>query len=116
MDPQSATLGSGSNEKQIPIDADHRQMCKFESMEEPTYDQVSKNLVELIESAIQFSGRHQSMVLRGFATAEAEHDVARKCKFNCLVSLMIYELSPSSNRRRRISRLVIKKVNLCRKR
>jgi hypothetical protein len=49
----SATLGSGTNEKQIPIDADHRQMCKFDFDQDLIYSQVSKNIVELTEHAIR---------------------------------------------------------------
>jgi hypothetical protein len=60
---ESATLGSGSHEKQIPIDADHRQMCKFGSDVDPAYDQVSKNLIDLIERATRLDNRKTSSTL-----------------------------------------------------
>lgn len=54
MDKESATLGlPGTREKQIPLDADHSKICKFESEDSPIYKQVADNVSELAERAIR---------------------------------------------------------------
>ena len=56
MDVKSATLGlSGTREKQIPIDGDHAQICKFDKADGDNYEQVAENLVELVYSATSFN-------------------------------------------------------------
>ncbi|SLM40185.1 P-loop containing nucleoside triphosphate hydrolase [Lasallia pustulata] len=54
VDQKSATLGlAGLRERQIPMDADHTGVCKFESAEGDDYEQVSFNLVRLVKSAVK---------------------------------------------------------------
>ncbi|KAA6414974.1 MAG: hypothetical protein FRX48_01725 [Lasallia pustulata] len=54
VDQKSATLGlAGLRETQIPMDADHTGVCKFESAEGDDYEQVSFNLVRLVKSAVK---------------------------------------------------------------
>ena len=54
MDKKSATLGlPGTREKQIAMDADHSQICKFERDDDDAYEQVADNMVELIANAVQ---------------------------------------------------------------
>ncbi|KAA6414866.1 MAG: hypothetical protein FRX48_01616 [Lasallia pustulata] len=54
VDQKSATLGlAGLRERQIPMDADHTGVCKFESAEGDDYEQVSFNLVRLVKSAVE---------------------------------------------------------------
>ncbi|KAH7394479.1 hypothetical protein BKA66DRAFT_567421 [Pyrenochaeta sp. MPI-SDFR-AT-0127] len=53
VDKGSATLGlPGTREKQIPMDTDHRQICKFSSDEDPRYQQVADSIVELMNDAV----------------------------------------------------------------
>ncbi|KAI1765268.1 hypothetical protein GGR53DRAFT_490515 [Hypoxylon sp. FL1150] len=48
----SAILGlPGTREKQIPLDADHRQICKFSSEEDPRYRQVADNISKMVSDA-----------------------------------------------------------------
>ncbi|KAI8633498.1 hypothetical protein F5Y19DRAFT_413884 [Xylariaceae sp. FL1651] len=52
VDPRSAVLGlPGTREKQVPLDADHRSMCKFESEEDCRYQLVASNITDMIEQA-----------------------------------------------------------------
>ncbi|SLM38551.1 P-loop containing nucleoside triphosphate hydrolase [Lasallia pustulata] len=54
VDQKSATLGlAGLRERQIPMDADHTGVCKFESAAGDDYEQVSFNLVRLVKSAVK---------------------------------------------------------------
>ncbi|MCJ1270174.1 hypothetical protein MMC22_010070 [Lobaria immixta] len=54
VDQKSATLGlAGLRERQIPMDADHTEVCKFESAEGDDYEQVSFNLGRLVKSAVK---------------------------------------------------------------
>ncbi|KAA6408308.1 MAG: hypothetical protein FRX48_08050 [Lasallia pustulata] len=54
VDQKSATLGlAGLRERQIPMDADHTGVCKFEGAEGNDYEQVSFNLVRLVKSAVE---------------------------------------------------------------
>lgn len=81
VDRHSATLGCGSNEKQIPIDADHRQICKFGYADDPTYYQVSKNIVDMINNALARGERSDGLAGECCAgDAEARLD-ALNCKF-----------------------------------
>lgn len=53
VDKGSATLGlPGTREKQIPVDADHRQICKFNSERDPRYQQVADNIISLMSEAV----------------------------------------------------------------
>ncbi|KAI1735199.1 hypothetical protein F4680DRAFT_453107 [Xylaria scruposa] len=55
VNKHSATLGlPGSHEKQIALNANHRHMCKFESAEDPIYQQVEINLLEMIQDAASY--------------------------------------------------------------
>ncbi|KAI1299608.1 hypothetical protein F5Y03DRAFT_408757 [Xylaria venustula] len=58
VDQKSALLGlPGTRERQIPIDADHRGICKFSSIEDPRYRLVEDNIAQIITSAT--SASHQ---------------------------------------------------------
>ncbi|KAI9656999.1 MAG: Serine active site containing protein 1 [Trizodia sp. TS-e1964] len=53
VEPESATLGlMPEREKQLGLDANHSQICKFESEEDPRYKQVESNIIHLINKAI----------------------------------------------------------------
>ncbi|KAI1075136.1 hypothetical protein F5B20DRAFT_595294 [Whalleya microplaca] len=46
----SAILGlPGTREKQIPLDADHRQICKFANDDDPMYQQVADNITKMFK-------------------------------------------------------------------
>ncbi|KAI1450024.1 hypothetical protein F5Y02DRAFT_413701 [Annulohypoxylon stygium] len=48
----SAILGlPGTREKQIPLDADHRQICKFANDNDPMYQQVADNITKMVNDA-----------------------------------------------------------------
>lgn len=54
MDKKSATLGlAGVRERQIPMEADHNGVCKFANAEGDDYEQVSFNLVRLVNAAVK---------------------------------------------------------------
>lgn len=54
MDKKSATLGlTGVRERQIPMETDHKGICKFASPDGDDYEQVSFNLIRLVKSAIE---------------------------------------------------------------
>ncbi|KAI4601048.1 Serine active site containing protein 1 [Pestalotiopsis sp. 9143b] len=56
VDPKAAVLGlPGSREKQIPLDADHSGICKFESSTDPIYQQVEENIARMAKDAVQDS-------------------------------------------------------------
>ncbi|KAI1390113.1 uncharacterized protein F4822DRAFT_224746 [Hypoxylon trugodes] len=60
VDHDSAVLGlPGTREKQIGLDADHRNICKFASDEDPGYQQVANNIVQMINAAI-IDHKHQA--------------------------------------------------------
>ncbi|KAI1376310.1 hypothetical protein F4677DRAFT_445568 [Hypoxylon crocopeplum] len=57
VDRHSAVLGlPGTREKQIPLDADHRNICKFKS-EDLRYYHVEDNIVKMINNALSFQCR-----------------------------------------------------------
>jgi hypothetical protein len=59
VDRKSAVLGlPGTRERQIPIDADHRTICKFADPEDPRYKLVEDNIVQMISGAIPASHRY----------------------------------------------------------
>ncbi|KAI5926246.1 hypothetical protein F4810DRAFT_586605 [Camillea tinctor] len=50
---ESATLGlAGSREKQLPLDSDHRGICKFDDEQDANYLTVETNIVQMINNAI----------------------------------------------------------------
>jgi hypothetical protein len=54
VDQKSATLGlAGVRERQIPVEANHSDVCKFVSAEGDDYEQVSFNIGWLVKSAIR---------------------------------------------------------------
>ncbi|XXG94019.1 hypothetical protein Hte_000270 [Hypoxylon texense] len=58
----SAILGlPGTREKQIPLDSNHRQICKFATDEDPRYHQVADNIAKMVNDAC--SCRKQSVHL-----------------------------------------------------
>jgi hypothetical protein len=53
VDRKSALLGlPGTRERQIPVDADHRDICKFASDEDPRYKLVEDNIAQMVRDAI----------------------------------------------------------------
>ncbi|MCJ1243623.1 hypothetical protein MMC30_000820, partial [Trapelia coarctata] len=64
VDKKSATLGlSGTRERQIPVDADHKDLCKFAGAEGSDYEAVSANLVWLANCAIKAAAERSRKVL-----------------------------------------------------
>jgi hypothetical protein len=54
VDKKSGTLGlAGHRERQIAVDADHNNICKFANAEDDDYEQISSNLVWLVNAAIE---------------------------------------------------------------
>ena len=54
VDKKSALLGlPGLRERQIPLDANHTNICKFSRADDPAYEQVSDNLVKFAKRAVQ---------------------------------------------------------------
>lgn len=54
VDQKSATLGlSGKRERQIAMDADHENICKFQAIDGDDYQQVADNIIEMAENAIK---------------------------------------------------------------
>ncbi|KAK6952740.1 hypothetical protein Daesc_005034 [Daldinia eschscholtzii] len=54
VDQNSAILGlPGTREKQIALDKDHRNICKFSSHDDPEYQQVADNIASMVYSAIR---------------------------------------------------------------
>ncbi|MCJ1383288.1 hypothetical protein MMC17_006401 [Xylographa soralifera] len=54
VDKKSATLGlPGLRERQIPMEADHADVCKYASADDDNYEQVSFNLVRLVKNAVR---------------------------------------------------------------
>ncbi|KAI0846312.1 hypothetical protein F5Y00DRAFT_244189 [Daldinia vernicosa] len=52
VSPSSAILGlSGTREKRIAMDTDHRNLCKFECENDPRYEQVAVNIVKMVNDA-----------------------------------------------------------------
>ncbi|KAI1355896.1 hypothetical protein F5Y01DRAFT_268006 [Xylaria sp. FL0043] len=52
VDQRSALLGlPGTRERQIPVDADHRGICKFPSEEDERYKLVEDNIAQMIKNA-----------------------------------------------------------------
>ncbi|KAI1200124.1 hypothetical protein F5X97DRAFT_294153 [Nemania serpens] len=52
VDSKSALLGlPGTRERQIPVDADHRGICKFASDEDPRYKLVEDNIAQMVTNA-----------------------------------------------------------------
>ncbi|KAI0010316.1 hypothetical protein F4779DRAFT_316823 [Xylariaceae sp. FL0662B] len=58
VNPKSAILGlPGTREKQIPLEANHSNICKFGSDKDPRYRQVADNLVKMINNASSSQNR-----------------------------------------------------------
>lgn len=49
VDPESATLGY-REEKQMPMNADHRSICKFETLSDPNYIIIRNSLISTIKN------------------------------------------------------------------
>lgn len=52
VDQKSATLGIAKRETMIALEADHKQVCKFESESDDNYEQVIGNILEMAEGAV----------------------------------------------------------------
>ncbi|KAI4134497.1 MAG: hypothetical protein LQ347_001477 [Umbilicaria vellea] len=77
VDQKSATLGlAGLRERQIPMDADHIGVCKFESAEGDDYEQVSFNLVRLVRSAVKAAAERARLALLSVPSSQALSDAA----------------------------------------
>lgn len=59
VDKFSATLGY-NHEEVLPLDADHRHICKFTSIEDPNYRKVRNALSRAVEM-IQLKGNHHNV-------------------------------------------------------
>ena len=54
VEKRSATLGlRGTRERQIPLDTDHSNICRFGSAEDDIYLQVAGNIEELVKEAVK---------------------------------------------------------------
>ncbi|KAI1085805.1 hypothetical protein F5B20DRAFT_519816 [Whalleya microplaca] len=61
VNQKSAVLGlPGVREKQIPLDANHSNICKFGSEQDPRYIQVADNIVKMINNASSCHSRTAS--------------------------------------------------------
>ncbi|KAL8403380.1 hypothetical protein RB594_008580 [Gaeumannomyces avenae] len=61
VDKRSATIGlPGTQETQIPLDANHSYICRFENDRDSTYRQVSDNIVRMINDATSHRGEEHS--------------------------------------------------------
>lgn len=70
VDKKSATLGlPGGREKQIALDADHANVCKFPRVDDDDYEQVADNLVDLAERAVKTFADQQRMEALSAAAA-----------------------------------------------
>ncbi|KAI9889078.1 MAG: hypothetical protein M1814_005801 [Vezdaea aestivalis] len=74
VDKSSATIGI-TNEKLFPIDANHRTICQFPSLESTEYGAVGKWIVDLVESATKEAAQRRSDGNIA-ATADLSIDVA----------------------------------------
>ncbi|KAF4175888.1 hypothetical protein CNMCM8694_002812 [Aspergillus lentulus] len=63
VDPASATLGY-RKEKQIPLNADHRSICKFEAPSDPNYILIRNALASTIKSAAESAQKWKERLLR----------------------------------------------------
>lgn len=62
MDQKSATLGLPSDrEQQIALDANHSNVCKFESIDDDDYEQVKENISMMIREALDNSERSMGL-------------------------------------------------------
>lgn len=50
----------GTREKQLALEADHRNICKFSSDEDPRYKQVADNIIDMINNACSPQERSNS--------------------------------------------------------
>ena len=54
VDKESAVLGlAGSREEVISLQADHGNLCKYESETDPSYKQVARNLQDVMRKVVQ---------------------------------------------------------------
>ncbi|PKX91768.1 NACHT and WD domain protein [Aspergillus novofumigatus IBT 16806] len=63
VDPDSATLGY-REEKRIPLNADHRSICKFEAPSDPNYILIRNALASTINSATESALKSKERLLR----------------------------------------------------
>ncbi|KAF7156482.1 hypothetical protein CNMCM5623_010152 [Aspergillus felis] len=63
VDPDSATLGYGE-EKRIPLNADHRPICKFDAPSDPNYILIRNALASTINSATESALKSKERLLR----------------------------------------------------
>ncbi|KAI0881123.1 uncharacterized protein GGS22DRAFT_192610 [Annulohypoxylon maeteangense] len=62
VDQKSAVLGlPGTREKQLALEANHSNICKFSCGEDPRYQLVADNIIDMIESACSSQKRSSSM-------------------------------------------------------
>lgn len=62
VDPDSATLGY-REEKQIPMTADHRSICKFEAVTDPNYVVIRNSLASIVNEILDSGIEAQSNTL-----------------------------------------------------
>lgn len=69
VDKRSAVLGlAGSREEIIALEADHSNLCKYESAEDPLYIQVAGNIKSMM----------RKIILQGAASQQKEHSEQTK--------------------------------------
>ncbi|KAK3936654.1 hypothetical protein QBC46DRAFT_418605 [Diplogelasinospora grovesii] len=71
VDPESATLGY-PREKQFPMTADHRSICKFDSPSDPNYRAIRNALAKTVGDATSKSSKTTHFLQRGSLEVLAE--------------------------------------------
>ncbi|KAK3190887.1 hypothetical protein K4F52_003204 [Lecanicillium sp. MT-2017a] len=70
VDKKSATLGlPGTRETSIGLDSDHDGICKFSSATDDMYEQVSGNIIDLVERAVKDAEMRQRLTKLALPTA-----------------------------------------------
>ncbi|KAG2024685.1 hypothetical protein GB937_003382 [Aspergillus fischeri] len=78
VDPDSATLGY-RKEKCIPLNADHRSICKFDAPSDPNYILIRNALAVTINSAVESAQKSKERLLRSNINDLSEYlDVSDK--------------------------------------
>ncbi|GIJ87379.1 hypothetical protein Asppvi_006285 [Aspergillus pseudoviridinutans] len=78
VDPDSATLGY-PKERRIPLNADHRSICKFEAPTDPNYILIRNALAVTINSAAESAQKSKERLLRSDINDLSEYlDVSDK--------------------------------------
>lgn len=76
VDPESATLGY-REEKQMPMNADHRSICKFETETDPNYV-ILRNALASTAQSVSKSGKAHRIVHEGNCSGVNSAEIKRK--------------------------------------